>query len=183
VVSRKPGETNVGDSGDPELDAIRVVVEAFTPLDGKTRSRIVDYVSRRFGIGKTSQGEPTSDELKTLAPDRSQIRRDVTAHRETVDIRQFTSSKSPTSGIEMVSVLAYFLAYETSPADRKFEIDSGDIRKYFAQADFPLPAKPRQCLVDAKNKGWLERGTGPGKYKLTPVGQNLVRHKMSGRPA
>jgi hypothetical protein len=78
----------------------------------------------------------------------------------------------------MVAVLAYYLAHLAPAHERRDHIVPDDIKKYFPQANFELPTgSPGVTLVNAKNAGYLD-GTGAGKYRLNPVGHNLVTHKL-----
>jgi hypothetical protein len=78
----------------------------------------------------------------------------------------------------MVAVLAYYLANLAPPHERRDYIVPDDIKKYFPQANFELPTgSPNVTLVNAKNAGYLD-GIGAGKYRLNPVGHNLVTHKL-----
>jgi hypothetical protein len=52
-----------------------------------------------------------------------------------------------------------------------------DMIKYFKQAGFTLPKKPQFLLVNAKNAGYFD-SAGTGKYRLNPVGYNLVAHNL-----
>ena len=45
------------------------------------------------------------------------------------------------------------------------------------QAGFRLPTRIAQLLVDAKSSGYLD-SAGHGKYRLNPVGHNLVVHSL-----
>jgi hypothetical protein len=77
----------------------------------------------------------------------------------------------------MAVLVAYYLA-EVAPAnDRKATIGTDDINKYFKQADYPLPGRPRQTLFDAKAAGYLD-SPSQGAYRLNPVGHNLVAHSL-----
>lgn len=153
---------------------MRALVNALAPLDDQTRTRVLDYVARRYSIAFGDHRPSAPPASPTARPETPSGITRVGAP----DINEFTRQKAPKSGIEMVTVLAYFLGHEVPANERRAEISSEDLTTYFPQADFPLPAKPRQCLVDAKNKGWLQPGSVAGSYKLTPVGQNLVRHKL-----
>ena len=55
---------------------------------------------------------------------------------------------------------------------------AGDIKRYFKPANFPLPTGRHDVtLNNAKNAGYLD-AIGEGKYRLNPVGDNLVAHKL-----
>jgi hypothetical protein len=77
----------------------------------------------------------------------------------------------------MAALVAYYLAEVATGTDRKPAIEISDIEKYFKQAGFRLPRTLKMTLVNAKNAGYFD-GVGEGKYKLNPVGYNLVAHSL-----
>ena len=77
----------------------------------------------------------------------------------------------------MACVVAYYLGTLASPSESKQEISSNDLEKYFKQAGYRLPKRMGQLLVDARASGYFD-SAGHGKYKLNPVGQNLVVHSL-----
>lgn len=93
------------------------------------------------------------------------------------DIRSLKESKEPRNDIEMACVVAYYLKNSAPAAERKPEIVAEDIEKYFTQAGYPLPKVPKQVLPNAKAAGYLD-SVGRGKYRLNPVGHNLVAHSL-----
>jgi len=93
------------------------------------------------------------------------------------DIRSLKESKDPRNDIEMACVVAYYLKNSAPADERKPEIVAEDIEKYFTQADYPLPKVPKQVLPNAKAAGYLD-SVGRGKYRLNPVGHNLVAHSL-----
>jgi hypothetical protein len=93
------------------------------------------------------------------------------------DIRSFKAQKAPSSAVEMACVVAYFLESLATPAERKAEVSAADLEKYFKQGGYPLPKRMPQLLVNARGAGYFD-STGHGKYKLNPVGHNLVAHKL-----
>lgn len=94
-----------------------------------------------------------------------------------IDIRSLKESKIPGNAIEMACVVAYYLENHAPENERRSEILIPDVQKYFKQADFPLPKVPGQVLPDAKAAGYFDR-IGKGRYKLNPVGHNLVAHSL-----
>lgn len=112
---------------------------------------------------------------------------DPTTPGRVVDIKSFRAAKQPTSANEMAALVAYYLAELAPEGERKPEVDTEDMVKYFKQAAFPLPKAPRMLLTNAKNSGYFDSGTAGG-YRLNPVGHNLVAHNLprsssSGAPA
>lgn len=171
----EPGE-NAGEvvsaaiDSDSELNAIRTVLSAVVPLKRESRTRVLDYVLNRLGV-QTDQftqiparaGSPAGPaELGVQSP---------------TDIRSLAKDKAPRSANEMAALVAYYLS-EAAPADsRKQTISTEDIKTYFKQAQFKLPSRPEQALVNAKNAGYFE-SAGGGQYRLNPVGYNLVAHSL-----
>ena len=163
---------------DQELRAIQQVIAALSDIDSEARARVITYVFQRLGISSppvlveagASGATPTHGiEVAALV---------AQPGRRQVDIRTFGQEKSPRSANERVAVVGYYLS-ELAPADeRKAEISSADITKYFKQAGFPLPGAARMTLVNAKNAGYLDAGAERGTYKLNPVGHNLVAHSL-----
>jgi hypothetical protein len=157
---------------DIELKAIQTVLTALSGLRGEARSRVVEYVFKRLGL--MSEAVPISTsvndyQLPTPA--------DIARSTSTKDIRSLTQEKAPRSSIEMAALVAYYLSELAPPPDRKGEITAEDIKKYFKQAPFRLPGSSQMTLVNAKNAGYLD-SSAPGRYRLNPVGYNLVAHAM-----
>lgn len=157
---------------DIELKAIQTVLTALSGLRGEARSRVVEYVFKRLGL--MSEAVPISTsvndyQLPTPA--------DIARSTSTKDIRSLTHDKAPRSSIEMAALVAYYLSEVAPPPDRKGEITAEDIKKYFKQASFRLPGSSQMTLVNAKNAGYLD-SSAPGRYRLNPVGYNLVAHAM-----
>lgn len=97
--------------------------------------------------------------------------------RGQVDARSFFQEKAPSSQSEAISVAAYY-AMELAPPDmRAPAIDKKRATEIFRQARYPLPKRTDQVLVNALHAGYLQR-VGPGEYKLSPVGFNLVEHTL-----
>ena len=103
--------------------------------------------------------------------------------RVLVDIRSLKEQKAPSNSSEMACIVAYYLQYAVPDSEKKTEVSKDEMEKYFLQADFPIPKRPEQILVDAKAAGYFE-SAGRGSYKLNAVGHNLVVHALprSGKP-
>lgn len=117
--------------------------------------------------GRSSQRKPEPDQapVPTLA------------HVRHVDARAFFQQKAPSSQVEAIAAAAYYIS-ELAPFDMRSEtIDAVKALEVFRQAKYPLPKRTPQSLVNTQNAGYLKR-VGPGEYKLTPVGFNLVEHTL-----
>jgi hypothetical protein len=161
--------------------AIDELISALSSLEQSERStairaacdhlgvRLDDVLPRhRGGPSSTPEPERQSAAVSTSSP---------VAPSASLDIRRLKDQKQPSSGIEMTALVAFYLTELAPEAERKAEIGVEDIKKYFKQANFPLPKRPEFTLVNAKNAGYFE-SAGGGKYKLNTVGYNLVAHNL-----
>ncbi len=93
------------------------------------------------------------------------------------DIRTLKGQKQPSSANEMSALVAFYLSELAPDQERKKEVQVDDMTKYFKQAGFPLPQRPRVLLANAKHAGYFDTA-GDGKYRLNAVGYNLVAHNL-----
>ena len=161
---------------DPELKAIQTIIEALEPLETEARTRVADYVSRRLKLPFSSSENPV---LRTIVDDSAPIPTSE-LRQQPLDIRSLRDQKKPSSANEMAALVAFYLAEFAPPEDRKTTIDRTDIEKYFKQAGFPLPKVLKQTLLNAAKSGYFDT-TGGGRYRLNPVGYNLVVHGMPSK--
>jgi hypothetical protein len=95
------------------------------------------------------------------------------------DIRSLRDEKQPRNQIEMAALVAYYVSNVLPAAERRDTIAATDITKYFGQAGYQSTTPARMTLFNAKTAGYLD-ASSTGKYKLNPVGYNLV---TAGLPA
>ena len=93
------------------------------------------------------------------------------------EIKELKEQKNPSSANEMAAVVAFYLSEIAARDDRKTDVDLEDMVKYFKQAPFPLPKKPQMLMTNAKNAGYFD-SSERGKFRLNPVGYNLVAHNL-----
>jgi len=168
---------------DIELSAIQQVIEALTPLDSEARDRVVRYVFQRLSIAPPLSAVTPAAPSIISSHGPTPTPESPVSQTKVADIRSFKELKQPRSANEMTAIVAYYLA-ELAPAqERKPEISTAEIDKFFKHASFPLPAAPRMALSNAKNAGYLDTGADRGWYKLNPVGHNLVAHNLPSAEA
>lgn len=154
---------------DAEVQAIQVVLTAITKLDEEGRARVLDYVSRKLGVSSPRQDVRLESPPIEVAP--------TPTRRGLSDIRSLTAEKAPRTAIEMTAIVGYYLS-ELAPANEQTEtITTSHVQRYFKQAGFPLPKAPRMTLPTAAAAGYFDQ-VGPGRYRLNPVGYNLVAHAL-----
>ncbi len=166
------------DTQDQELLAMSSIINSLTPLDDQARQRVFEYVNKRFSM--PAQAVPFSTQPNTTE---AQLSLNATGtalipmeQSRGVDIRSLKEDKQPNSANQMAAIVAYYLSELSS--QKKDSITVADIQMYFKQAGFPLPKKPSDTLVNAKNAGYLEPGSEQATYKLSPVGYNLVAYGL-----
>ena len=153
--------------------------EALNGLEGTSQLIAVKAACEHLNIplGKEikipEQPTPTATALSSDAP----LPQKPFAPKKVVDIRTFKEEKQPGNAIEMACIVAYYLEHYAPGGEKKDTITNKDTENYFKQAKFRLPKVPTQVLPDAKSAGYFD-SPGRGKYKLNPVGHNLVAHSL-----
>lgn len=156
--------------------AIDQLVTALSGLDPKSRQTAISAACEFLGVSAPLLPTQTG-ETKEIAPQKLPLAAANTSPAKIIDIRTLKEQKRPASAKQMAALVAYYLQELASDADRKAEIGTEDLEKYFKQAGFKLPEMMRQVLPDAKKSGYFE-SAGRGLYKLNAVGYNLVVHNL-----
>jgi hypothetical protein len=165
------------ESLDQEVQAIREVLKALSPLSDKARASVLEYVVRRLDLpsAQALQGAGSASASAAVPP--STISGSGPRATPPTDIKVFREQKNPRSANEMAAVVAYYLANLAPVGQRKGTINQRDVETHFKIADFPLPKQVRATLPNAKAAGYFD-STGDGEYRLNAVGHNLVAHAM-----
>ncbi len=151
--------------------SIDEIIRALEPLDEASRLTAVRAVCEHLKITISTQT------IEVSKPEEPKIIEQPFTP-SLIDIKTLKEEKKPSSAIEMAALIAYYLS-ELAPERKQF-VEPADMEKYFKQAGFPLPRAPEVILPNAKNAGYFEV-VERGKYKLNPVGYNLVVHKLPHR--
>lgn len=155
--------------------AIDEIIVALKDLDEGARviaiKAVVEHLNIAYSPG--SDSNKNNDAGKHLNTDNNSD----SIGQKIVDILTLKENKNPSNDIEMACVVAFYLEHHAPEDERKDYITNKDIEKYFKQAKFPLPKAPSQVPINTKTAGYFD-SAGRGKYKLNPVGYNLVAHKM-----
>lgn len=156
--------------------AIDDIIEALESLSEAQRATAIRAACEALGIEDFSASPVDSSVGKEHTSMETQQPRTHT-HKEIRDIRSLKHEKQPKTAQEMACIVAYYLEALAPPKERKTEIKHTDLEKYFKQAQYRLPKRIKQVLVDAKAAGYFD-SPGRGRYKLNPVGHNLVVHVL-----
>src|SRR5882672_2832315 len=123
-------KSNADSDVELELNAIRDVLGALTPLTGEARASVITFVFNRLGIS----GAPPPESPRSPLPVRGSPPVEVAQDRDLVDIRTLKEEKQPSSAREMAVLVAFYLSELAPAGERKAEISADDIRQYFKQA-------------------------------------------------
>ncbi len=158
--------------------AIDEVISALEPLEEAARLTAIRAACAHLGLQDATissppnpaQPQPQAATTQSPAPAASLA---VAGQ----DIRSFKEQKQPSNAIEMACIVAYYLDSLAAPPERASDVTKAQLEKYFKQANFKLPKRMDQVLIDAKAAGYLD-SVSRGRYKLNPVGHNLVVHNL-----
>lgn len=164
--------------------AIDQIISALDGLDENARVTAISAACRHLKIhlasGEENGGTGNEDNKDDGRAGSAAL--DVATNHggRQVDIRSLKAEKKPHSATEMACLVAYYLQELSPKNDRKQKISVQDVDKYFKQANFKLPKRLDQLLVNAKASGYFE-SAGRGEYKLNAVGYNLVVHGLPAK--
>lgn len=162
--------------------AIDEIISALSGLDEPTRTIAVKAACEHLGINIGGISQTSNAPSIISAPKASTPEESISAPTQSAsnirDIRSLKDEKQPANGIEMACVVAYYLENHAPEGESSPDVHKTDLEKYFKQAGFPLPKAVSQTLVDAKAAGYMDSTSTRGRYKLNPVGHNLVAHSL-----
>jgi hypothetical protein len=160
------------------VKAITTLLEVLGPLRAETRSNVLDYVFKALGITPPAPTAPQAPTPPASTPPLNPPVHPPHTPGVAMDIRTLTDQKKPKTVNQMIAIMAYYLANHAPQGERRDHIIGDDIRRYFPQANFPLPTgRPSVTLSNAKVAGYLD-AISDGQFRLNPVGHNLVTHKL-----
>jgi hypothetical protein len=162
------------DGPDPELAAINTILKALDGLEGESIQRVLDYVVGRLSIGRLGAAISPVASAGTNA---SHVPSGSPSSATQLSIKDLREQKNPTAANQMAALVAYYLSEIAPESERKDSINSADLEKYFKQARFRLPKSVSQALPNAAQAGYFD-SVGHGRYRLNPVGYNLVAHGL-----
>ncbi len=157
-----------------EVEAIGVVLRALAPLSGGARERVVRYVLNALdlsaAVDEVGHALANEHEYERELPEPGRV-----SHVN--DIRTLREAKQPQTANEMAALVAYYVQELAPESERREWVNAADLEKYFKTAPYPLPSKISNTLGNAAGAGYFDV-VGGGRYKLNPVGHNLVVHGL-----
>ncbi|MGH7812773.1 MAG: hypothetical protein ACREQI_02050 [Candidatus Binataceae bacterium] len=157
-------------------DAVKAIAETPKGLDKTHQERAMRFASESLGLGLPAQVSTPSMAGQLATPAPAPFLGDP---RHATDIRQFTAEKAPKSDQQFAAVAAYFYQFMARESERKDWVTKEQLREAARLAKYRQPRNLLQTLVNAKNAGYLENA-GPGRYRISTVGENLVAITLPG---
>ena len=167
-----------------EGKAIQDISKILKPLNIDSKKNVVEYVFKSLGLNQSLGYSINSTPKKNSVSDLPFLRQNEsptkTKQQKYVDIRSLATQKKPKTTAQKIALVGFYLS-EIAKGDEKTEqFHANDIEKYFKQAGFRLPANISIELSRTKNAGYIEH-TKKGKYKINPVGYNLIAYVLPSK--
>lgn len=164
-----------------DLEAVRTITKTLEPFDNEVRERIIRWVIEKLGLPFASKTSPTSpspqpqfspvgtgDQTRPASPPR--------------DLKTFIAEKKPNNDVQFAASIAYYYRFEAPQSERREEIDGAILLNGCRLAGRKRLKRPRTTLNNAKNLGYLDAGSEPGKFVLNTVGENLIAMTLPNQP-
>ncbi len=159
-----------------EGKAIQDISKILKPLDIASKKNVVEYVFKSLGLNQHL------DHSNDTTPEKSSVSNSIFAQQnepltKVMDIRSFAIQKKPKTTVQKIALVGFYLSEIAKEDEKAEQFRVNDIEKYFKQAGFKLPANVSVELSRTKDAGYIEK-TQKGKYKLNPVGYNLIAYTL-----
>lgn len=158
------------------LDAAQKIVAELTGMAPEHQALALKFATETLGVPFLAppQSPANPSALPTHAPTPP-----PSGTAPYADIKAFTALKAPKSDQQFAAVVAYFYQFEAPLDSRKEIIDVQTMKDAARLAGRKQAPQWRFTLQNAKNAGYLN-SAGDGKFKLSPVGENLVAITLPG---
>lgn len=158
------------DQANDVFDAMRVVVGALQDFSSQDQQLVLRFVQEKLGlIAQPRQVEPHSQSADALHTPASNSSPGTSA-----DIKSFVEKKAPDSDVQFAATVAYYYQFEAPADQRKGSITVTDLLDACRKVNRNRPNAPAQTLINAHQRGLLDKTGDKGTYRLSTVGENLV---------
>jgi len=150
-----------------EREVLQQVLDALAPVENEARNRIVKTVITFFDLDLTGSRVPIGDEIEGRG---SQVERQpiFSGHR-TISPKDFMLEKNPSTDVERVVCLAYYLAHYKG--QRHFK--TSDISMLNTEAAQRKLSNAAFAVNNAAQTGYFVPGPG-GQKQLSAMGEQYV---------
>lgn len=150
-----------------QLEAMKSSLTALEPLDEEARNRALVWLAETLGVGGVlSASSESSSKLFGKHQGDSAGTGDVT----TMTPKQFMAAKKPTTDVERIAALAYYLTY----ARETLHFKTGDLTALNTEAAGLRFGNASQAANNAMNQNGYVAQAGKGNRQITPRGEAVV---------
>lgn len=170
-----------------EIDALKTIATALTPLDEAARSRVMNWVSAKFGLKQGTPQKPAP--IGAPAPAKALDREQTDTVPQGRDLPSLFASAQCGTDYEKALVVAYWFQVEQGAAD----VDAQDVNRELKHLghgvsnitrcfDLLMSAKP-QLVIQTRKSGTTKQARK--KYRVTAEGIARLQQMVTGssRPA
>jgi hypothetical protein len=152
-------------ANDPELQAMGTINAALEPLEDDARTRVLRWAAAKFDVavdmaGTTSAGATIPGGLGGGGTTGSSLGTP----------RAFLAAKKPTTDVERVTCLAYYLTH----AREKPHFKTTELVELNTEAAGAKISNPSQTTGNAKDRNGFLADAGSGNRQITPLGEAVV---------
>lgn len=167
---------------DQELDSLKAVLHALEPLDDTQRRFVLKTVAERMGVAMATspsagsgkeQAHPQVGAHAGGSAARAGVSDDSSGSGRILDgqtSKQFLKSKAPSTDVQRITCLAYYLTHAQGQAQFKTE----DITKLNVDAGGGTMPKASATVGNATSLSKYLAAVGNGKKQITPLGEEVV---------
>jgi hypothetical protein len=159
-------ETTAAPDPAAELEAMQSALQALSALDAGGRSRAVTWLAGALDVTLTGSAPAGVGGQTGVAPA-------AAGGGEPSELgtpRQFLASKSPTTDVERVTCLAYYLTYARNTPHFKTK----ELVELNTEAAGQKFSNPSQATANAKIRNGYLAEAGRGNRQITPLGEAVV---------
>ncbi|MEZ6132150.1 MAG: hypothetical protein R3C59_26110 [Planctomycetaceae bacterium] len=159
-----------------EIEALGVVLGALADLEGQGQQFVLQTVANRLGLG-APQVQTAAVGHPDEGADTPALQTTLTSHTvisgsadPEPDPKHFVDEKRPTTDVERVICLAFFLSHHRG--QRHFK--TADVSKLNTDAAQPDLSNTSQSMKQATDKGLLANAKKKGEKQLSTFGEKYV---------
>jgi hypothetical protein len=150
-----------------QLEAMKAALTALAPLDEEARARALVWLAETLGVGESIG--PTSGSSRLHGNKHGgDLNRDDDITQ--MSPKQFMSAKKPTTDVERIATLAYYLTYARETPYFK----TADLTALNTEAAGLRFGNASQASNNAMNQNGYIAQAGKGNRQITPRGEALV---------
>jgi hypothetical protein len=163
-----------------EYDAVRMVVEILKDFKSDEQERIIRWAQEKLGFAGGPNTAVPGYAIPGMAipgvggPGMTMPGVGGAAARGASDISSFMQAKNPSNDVQFATAVAYFYAFDAPEATKKPEIGAADLKEATRLTSRPRIPRPINTLHNAVARGYLDKGSARGTFKINTVGENLV---------